>query len=60
MDDDKSLNKFFKEKMPEVEIDFTNINNPKLNINLHYNKTLSEERILLEKNSEPFSNNILF
>ena len=59
MDDDKSLNKFFKEKMPEVEIDFTNINNPKLNINLHYNKTLSEERILLEKNSEPFSNNIL-
>jgi len=45
--------------MPEVEIDFTNIDSPKLNINLHYNKTLSEERKLLEKNSEPFSNNVL-
>ena len=45
--------------MPEVEIDFTNINDPKLIIDLHYNKTLSEERKVLEKNSEPYSNNIL-
>ena len=30
MDDEESLNRFFKEKKPEVEIDFNNINNPKL------------------------------
>ena len=30
MDNQEILNKFFKEKMPEVEIDFSNINNPKL------------------------------
>ena len=59
MDNSETLNTFFKEKMPEVEIDFTNINEPKLIIDLHYNKTLSEERKVLEKNSEPYSNNIL-
>jgi hypothetical protein len=30
-----------------------------MNINLNYNKTLSKERILLEKNSIPYSNNII-
>ena len=45
--------------MPEVEIDFTNSKEPKLVINLHFNKTLSKERKLLEKNSEPFSENVL-
>ena len=60
IDMDKVENfKFLKEKMPEVEIDFTNINNPKLNINLYYNQTLSKERKLYEKNSEPYSNNVL-
>ncbi len=59
MDDNETLNKFFKEKMPEVEIDFTNINDYKLIIDLHYNETLSKERKILEKNSEPYSNNIL-
>ena len=59
MDDKETINKIFKEKTPEVEIDFTIINNPKLKINLHYNQTLSKERKLLEKNTEPYSNNIL-
>ena len=59
MDNKTLLEKYFKEKLPEVEINFNNINDPKLIINLHYNKSLSEERKLLEKNSEPFSNNIL-
>ena len=45
--------------MPEVEIDFTNIKEPKLNINVHYNKTLSINRKILEKNAQPYSNNIL-
>ena len=30
-----------------------------MNINLNYNKILSEGRILLEKNSIPYSNNII-
>lgn len=59
MDDKEVLNKYFKEKLPEEEIDFNDINNPKLKINLHYNKTLSKERKLLEKSSEPYSNNVL-
>ena len=59
MDDNETLIKFFKEKMPEVQIDFTNINDYKLIIDLHYNETLSKERKILEKNFEPYSNNIL-
>ena len=59
MDNKKILNKYFKGKMPEVEIDFSNIERPKLVINLHFNKKLSIERKLLEKNSEPYSKNIL-
>ena len=59
MDNKVLLNEHFKENIPEVEINFTNINDPKLIINLHYNESLSEERKLLEKNTEPFSNNIL-
>ena len=30
-----------------------------MNINLNYNKTLSKERILLELNSIPYSNNLI-
>ena len=59
MDKKNILIKHFKDKMPEVEIDFTNIKEPKLNINVHYNKTLSINRKLLEKNAQPYSNNIL-
>ena len=59
MDNQAILTKNYKEKMPEVEIDFTNIKEPKLVINLHFNKTLSKERQLLEKNAEPYSDNVL-
>jgi len=59
MDNKDILSKYFKEKTPEIEIDFTDIKNPKLKINLRYNQTLSEERKLLEKKSIPYSNNIL-
>ena len=59
MDNKDILSKYFKEKTPEIEIDFTDIKNPKLKINLRHNQTLSEERKLLEKNSIPYSNNIL-
>ena len=59
MDNETILNKYYKEKMPEVEIDFTNSKEPKLVIDLHFNKILSEERKLLEKNTEPYSDNLL-
>ena len=59
MDNKEILNKYYKEKMPEVEIDFSNIKESKLVINLHFNETLSKERKLLEKNVEPYSDNIL-
>ena len=59
MDNKEILNKYFKDKIPEVEIDFTTIEKPKLLINLHFNNSLSNERKILEKNSEPFSKNIL-
>ena len=59
MDDKETISQFFKEKIPEVEVDFTNIKDYKLIIDLHYNKTLSKERKILEKKSEPYSNNIL-
>ena len=59
MDNETILNNYYKEKIPEVEIDFTNIKKPKLVIDLHFNKTLSKERQLLEKNSQPYSDNVL-
>ena len=59
MDNKIILNQFFKNKFPEVEVNFTNIKEPKININLHFNKSLSQERKLLEENSEPYSDNIL-
>ena len=53
------LNQYFKNKIPEVEVDFSNNQYGEMNINLNYNKTLSEERILHEKYSTPYSNNII-
>jgi len=59
MDNQSILNEYYKEKVPEIEIDFTNVDKPKLIINLHFNKSLSDERKLTENNSEPYSKNIL-
>ena len=59
MENKDLLNKYYKNKIPEIEVDFSNNIYGKMNINLNYNKTLSEERILLEKNSNPYSNNII-
>ena len=59
MDNKAILEKYFKNKIPEVSVDFTNNIQGKININLHFNETLSQERKKLEKNSEPYSNNIL-
>ena len=59
MDNKKILEKYFRDQMPEVEVDFTNNTQGKLKICLNYNNTLSEERILLEKGNNPYSSNVL-
>ena len=59
MDNKVILEKYFKDKIPEVEVDFKDSTQGKIKINLYYNETLSKERILLEKNTKPYSNNIM-
>ena len=59
MENKTVLNEYYKNKIPEVEVDFSHNIYGEMNINLNYNKTLSEERILFEKNSTPYSNNII-
>ena len=59
MDNKEILYKYFNDKMPEISLDFSDKDKGKLIIDVHFNKTLSEERKLLESNSEPFSKNIL-
>ena len=59
LENKKVLNQYFKNKIPEVEVDFSNNQYGEMYINLNYNNTLSEERILNEINSTPYSNNII-
>ena len=59
MDNKAILNKIFLHKMPEVQIDFSKNSHGIMNINLNYNKTLSKERKIKEKNSKPYSENIM-
>ena len=59
MENKEVLDQYFNNKLPEVEVDFSNNKYGEMNINLNYNKTLSQERTLLEINSTPYSNNIL-
>jgi hypothetical protein len=51
MENKKVLDQYFNNKFPEVEVDFSKNKYGEMNINLNYNKTLSQERILLEINS---------
>ena len=59
MDNKEILDKYFKDKIPEISVDFSDNDKGKLIIDVHFNKTLSVERKLLEKNSEPYSKNVL-
>ena len=59
LDNQQLLDKYYKGKMPEIEINFFDNDKGKIIIDLKFNETLSEERKLLENNSEPYSNNIL-
>ena len=58
MDNKNIINKISKENIPEVEVDFFK-NYGQMKINLNYNKKLSENRKKLEKNSIPYSENII-
>ena len=53
------LNKYYKNKMPEIKVDFSNNNEGEMIINVNYNKTLSKERLLMEKKTNPYSNNLI-
>ena len=44
MDNKTLLNKINDEKYPELEIDFSNNNFGKMNINLKFNKSLSNKK----------------
>ena len=57
--ENKEVLEFYKDKIPEVVVDFSKSIYGEMNINLNYNKTLNEERIILEKKSTPYSNNII-
>ena len=54
-----TLIKQLNDNIPEISVDFSKNNNGKLNINLHFNKSLSKERKSLEKFTKPFSKNIM-
>lgn len=53
-----TLLNLLKDKKPEISIDFSKHKNGEVNINLQFNKTLSEERKKLEGIINPYSKNI--
>jgi hypothetical protein len=59
MDNQNLVNKVFEKNIPEIIVDFRKSQKGELIINLNYNVTLSNERKILEKNSVPYSNNIM-
>ena len=59
MDNKRILDKFFNNSIPEVLVNFISNVQGKMEIDVHFDKKLSNERKLLEKNSNPLSNNVL-
>ena len=59
MEKKQLLDTVFKDKMPEIQVDFSNSLRGDMIVNLHYNNTLSEERKNKEINSDPYSKNIM-
>jgi hypothetical protein len=53
------LDTVFKDKIPEIQVDFSNNSGGDMIINLHFNNTLSQERKNKEINSDPYSKNIM-
>ena len=48
-----------RNNFPEVIVDFSNKGKGNMNINLHFNKSLSKQRKNIEVNYHPYSNNIM-
>ena len=59
MDNQKLVDKIYKNKIPEIIIDYNKNKYGEITINVALNETLSKERKLLETNSQPYSENIL-
>ena len=59
LDNTELVNKIYKENKPEYIVDYTKNPFGELIINLNYNETLSKERKKLEKNSSPYSKNVI-
>ena len=59
MDNKEQLKKIGKENIPEIIVDFSENPNGKMIINLRFNKSLSKERKKKEKNTKPYSENII-
>ena len=59
MDNKKLVKDIYKKNIPEIIIDYSKNPYGEININLHFNETLSKERKLLEKNTMPYSDNIM-
>jgi hypothetical protein len=59
MENKTILEEHFKDKIPEVVVNYTDDEYGKYIIDVHFNKTLSEERKKLEKKVNPLSNNIM-
>ena len=58
-DDSFLKEKILKKNTPELMVDYNNNPLGELNINLQFNKSLSDERKVFEKNSSPYSENII-
>ena len=59
MDNKELVMKIYKQNIPEIIVDYNRKQNGELNININFNKTLSEERKNLEKKTTPYSSNIM-
>ena len=54
-----TLLNLLKDKIPEISVDFSTNINGKINVNLNFNQSLSDERKKLENKNNPYSKNIM-
>ena len=59
MDNSNLVKEIYNNNYPEIIVDYSQNQYGELKIHLNYNETLSEERKLFEKNTNPYSKNIL-
>ena len=59
MDKIEEIKKNYNNNIPEIYTDFSQNKDGEMFINLHYNETLSKEKKKLEKNSNPYADNVM-